>query len=186
MQRLQFIESLELASSELKLVNQVLRKVSAKLREVSHFDYSLNKHQVVGMILDGGSCKTLLKCNYKSCWVPFDIYMEHAMDSRQIFIKSAIDVLTGKSLMGFIRFVSSCCNHLSVTQGLFSESYIRIQVFPNSYHLFAEGIKTFQIFNQTSWHETFLALWLSALRLVQRVETDTYSLFFVFMKVLTK
>ncbi|XP_058737188.1 mediator of RNA polymerase II transcription subunit 33A-like isoform X2 [Vicia villosa] len=123
-QRLQFIESLELASSELKLVNQVLRKVSTKLRGVSHFDYSLNKHQVVGMILDGGSCKTLLKCNYKSCWVPFDIYMEHAMDSRQIFIKSAIDVLT--------------------------------------------GIKTFQIFNQTSWHETFLALWLSALRLVQR------------------
>ncbi|CAI8612987.1 unnamed protein product [Vicia faba] len=124
-QRLQFIESLELASSELKLVNQVLRKVSAKLRGVSHFDYSLNKHQVVGMILDGGSCKTLLKCNYKSCWVPFDIYMEHAMDSRQIFIKSAIDVLT-------------------------------------------EGIKTYQIFNQASWHDTFLALWLSALRLVQR------------------
>ncbi|XP_050912341.1 mediator of RNA polymerase II transcription subunit 33A isoform X2 [Lathyrus oleraceus] len=124
-QRLQFIESLELASSELKLVNQVLRKVSAKLRGVSHFDYSLNKHQVVGMILDGGSCKTLLKCNYKSCWVPFDIYMEHAMDSRQIFIKSAIDVVT-------------------------------------------EGIKTYQIFNQASWHDTFLALWLSALRLVQR------------------
>ncbi|XP_045798649.1 mediator of RNA polymerase II transcription subunit 33A-like isoform X2 [Trifolium pratense] len=125
LQRLQFLESLELASSELKLVNQVLRKVSTRIRGVSHFDYSLNKHQVVGMIVDVGSCKALLNSKYRSCWVPLDIYMENAMNSRQIPIKSAIEVLT-------------------------------------------EGIKTLQIFNQASWHETFLALWLSALRLVQR------------------
>ncbi|KAK8466389.1 hypothetical protein PHAVU_008G078200 [Phaseolus vulgaris] len=76
-----------------------------------------------------GSCKVPLRCNYRfcpsPCWVPFDIYMENAMDSRQIPTKSAIDVLT-------------------------------------------EGIKTLQILNQASWQETFLALWLSALRLVQR------------------
>nr|XP_027188306.1 mediator of RNA polymerase II transcription subunit 33A-like isoform X2 [Cicer arietinum] len=77
------------------------------------------------MLADVGSCTTLLRCNYRSCWIPFDIYMENAMDSRQIPIKSAIDVLK-------------------------------------------EGIKTLQIINQASWHETFLALWLSALRLVQR------------------
>lgn len=98
LQRLQFLESLDLASSELKVVNQVLRKVSAKIRGVSHFDYSLNKHQVVGISVDVGPCKTLLKCNYRSCWIPLDIYMENAMDSRQIPIKSAIEVLTGKSL----------------------------------------------------------------------------------------
>ncbi|KAG2404470.1 Mediator of RNA polymerase II transcription subunit 33A REF4-related 1 protein [Vigna angularis] len=128
-QRLQFLESLELASSELKLVNQVLTKVSANMRGVSHFDYSLSKHRLVGTLINMGSCKIPLKCNYRfcqsPCWVPFDIYMENAMDSRQIATKSAIDVLT-------------------------------------------EGIKTLQMLNQASWQETFLALWLSALRLVQR------------------
>nr|KYP42378.1 hypothetical protein KK1_036207 [Cajanus cajan] len=106
-QRLQYLESLELASSELKLVNQVLTKVIANIRGVSCFDFCLSKHQL------------------SPCWVSFDIYMENAMDSRQIPTKSAIDVLT-------------------------------------------EGIKTLQKLNQASWQETFLALWLSALRLVQR------------------
>ncbi|QCE12159.1 mediator of RNA polymerase II transcription subunit 33A-like isoform X1 [Vigna unguiculata] len=128
-QRLQFLESLELASSELKLVNQVLTKVSANMRGVSHFDYCPSKHQLVGTLINMASCKIPLRCNYRfcqsPCWVPFDIYMENAMDSRQIPTKSAIDVLT-------------------------------------------EGIKTLQILNQASWQETFLALWLSALRLVQR------------------
>ncbi|KAK7374126.1 hypothetical protein VNO80_07552 [Phaseolus coccineus] len=128
-QRLQFLESLELASSELKLVNQVLTKVSTNICGVSHFDYCLSKHRLVGTLINMGSCKVPLRCNYRfcpsPCWVPFDIYMENAMDSRQIPTKSAIDVLT-------------------------------------------EGIKTLQILNQASWQETFLALWLSALRLVQR------------------
>ncbi|TKY65627.1 Mediator of RNA polymerase II transcription subunit 33A [Spatholobus suberectus] len=128
-QRLQFLESLELASSELKLVNQVLTKVSANIRGVSRFEYRLSKHQLVGMLVDVGSSKTSLRCNYRfcqsPCWVPLDIYMENAMDSRQIPTKSSIDVLT-------------------------------------------DGIKTLQILNQASWQETFLALWLSALRLVQR------------------
>jgi len=99
-QRLQFLESLELASSELKLVNQVLTKVSANIRGVSHFDYCLSKHRLVGTLINMGSCKVPLRCNYRfcpsPCWVPFDIYMENAMDSRQIPTKSAIDVLTGK------------------------------------------------------------------------------------------
>lgn len=110
LQRFQFLESLELASPELKSVNQVLTKVSANIRGVSHFDYCLSKHQLVGMLVDVGSCKTFLRCNYRTCqspcWVPFDIYMENAMDSRQIPTKSAIDVLTGKSsesvFIGFI------------------------------------------------------------------------------------
>ena len=62
---------------------------------------------------------------------------------------------------------------------------MRIQVFPNIHDLFAEAIKTLQIFNQASWQETFLAVWLSALRLVQRVEIDPYQ-FFVFMEGLNK
>ncbi|KAF7845181.1 mediator of RNA polymerase II transcription subunit 33A-like isoform X1 [Senna tora] len=117
------------ASSELKLANKVLTKVSANIRRVFDFEFLLNKHQLVGTLVGVGSSKTLLSCKYSSCqspcWVPFDIYMENIMDYKQLPTKSAIDVLT-------------------------------------------DGIKTLQICNQASWQETFLALWLSALRLVQR------------------
>ncbi|KAI4353605.1 hypothetical protein L6164_002540 [Bauhinia variegata] len=128
LQRLQFLESLELASSESKLA-RVLGKVSTNIRRVSHFDYCQYKHQLVGVLVGLGTCNTLLRSNYRSCqspcWVSFDIYMENAMDAKQLPTKSAVDVLT-------------------------------------------EGIRTLQVFNQATWQETFLALWLSALRLVQR------------------
>lgn len=48
----------------------------------------------------------------------------------------------------------------------------RLKLFPNFDDLTAEGIITLQVLNQASWQETFLALWLSALRLVQRVEMN--------------
>lgn len=101
LQRIQFLESLELASSELKLANQVLTKVSANIRRVSDFKFCLNKRQLLGILVGVGSFKTNSRCNYSSCqspcWVPFDIYMENAMDSKQLPTKSATDVLTGKS-----------------------------------------------------------------------------------------
>ncbi|XP_054780626.1 mediator of RNA polymerase II transcription subunit 33A-like isoform X2 [Prosopis cineraria] len=129
LQRIQYLESPELPCSELKLANPVLTKVFANIRRVSDSEFHLNKHQLVGILVDVGSFNSLLRCSYSSCqsscWVPFDIYMENAMDSKQLPTKSAIDVLT-------------------------------------------EGIKTLHTFNQASWQETFLALWLSALRLVQR------------------
>ncbi|XP_028764479.1 mediator of RNA polymerase II transcription subunit 33A isoform X2 [Neltuma alba] len=129
LQRIRFLESPELPCSELKLANPVLTKVLSNIHRVSDFEFHLDKNRLVGILVDVGSFNSLLRCNYSSrqspCWVPFDIYMENAMDSKQLPTKSAIDVLT-------------------------------------------EGIKTLHTFNQASWQETFLALWLSALRLVQR------------------
>ncbi|XP_025695905.1 mediator of RNA polymerase II transcription subunit 33A isoform X1 [Arachis hypogaea] len=130
LQRFHFLESLELTSAELISVSQVLKKVSANIRAVSHFDYGPSKNQIVGKFVDVGSQNMAsLRFNYSycqsPCWVPLDIYMENSMDSKQIPTKSAIIVLT-------------------------------------------ESIKTLQKFNQASWQETFLAVWLSALRLVQR------------------
>lgn len=55
---------------------------------------------------------------------------------------------------------------------IFLRKLQEIQLIPNSTDLTAEGILTLQVFNQASWQETFLELWLSALRLVQRVETS--------------
>ncbi|KAI9074293.1 hypothetical protein K1719_043778 [Acacia pycnantha] len=129
LQRIRFLESAELPCSELKLSKPVLKKIFANIRRVSDFEFHLNRHQLVGILVDVGSFNSLIRCSYSSrqspCWIPFDIYMENAMDSKQLPTKSATDVLT-------------------------------------------EGIKTLHTFNQASWQETFLSLWLSALRLVQR------------------
>ncbi|XP_059641819.1 mediator of RNA polymerase II transcription subunit 33A-like isoform X2 [Cornus florida] len=123
------LEAHKLASPNLKSANQFLVKLSANIQRALDFECQLNKHQLTGMLIDIGSCKPSPCCDSGSgrfaCWVPFDIYMENAMDGKQLPVTSAIDILT-------------------------------------------ENIKTLQVFNKASWQETFLALWLSALRLVQR------------------
>lgn len=129
LQRIQFLEVHISASSNLKPENQLLSKLSGNIKRVLGFKYQSNKHQLIGMLIDIGSHKAVSHCNYEagisSCWVPFDMFMENAMDAKQLHITSAIDVL-------------------------------------------AETINTLRVFNRASWQETFLALWLSALRLVQR------------------
>ncbi|XP_050382850.1 mediator of RNA polymerase II transcription subunit 33A-like [Argentina anserina] len=129
LQRLRFLEARQLPSSDLNSVGQLLARLSGNIMRVVGFEYQMNKHQLIGMLLDIGSQKPKFSCisGYGpfTCWVPLDIYMENAMDGKQLSIKSAINIL-------------------------------------------AEGIMTLQVINQASWQETFLALWLSALRLVQR------------------
>ncbi|XP_050141951.1 mediator of RNA polymerase II transcription subunit 33A-like isoform X1 [Malus sylvestris] len=129
LQRLRFLEGHHRVASDLRSAVEPLARLSANIQRVSGFKYQLNKHQFVGVLLDNGSQKPVFHCNsgfgHSTCWVRFDIYMENAMDGKQLSIKSVIDIL-------------------------------------------AEGITTLQVFNQASWQETFLALWLSALRLVQR------------------
>jgi hypothetical protein len=39
---------------------------------------------------------------------------------------------------------------------------------------YSETTKTLQVLNEASWQETFKALWISALRLVQRVNKSFY------------
>ncbi|KAH7846475.1 hypothetical protein Vadar_014424 [Vaccinium darrowii] len=129
LQRMQFLEAHKLASQSLKSAYQLLAKLSANIWRAMGFQYQLNKHQLIGKLIDIRSCKPAPFCNSESgrlaCWVPFDIYMENAMDGKQFPVTSAIDTLT-------------------------------------------ETIKTHKVFNRASWQETFLALWLSGLRLVQR------------------
>ncbi|KAL6988248.1 hypothetical protein U1Q18_013996 [Sarracenia purpurea var. burkii] len=45
--------------------------------------------------------------------------------------------------------------------------------------LSAETITTLRVFNRANWQETFLELWLSALRLVQRVKINPFKHFFL-------
>ncbi|EOY10864.1 Reduced epidermal fluorescence 4, putative isoform 1 [Theobroma cacao] len=129
LQRLHFLEANKSACPSLTSANQILARLLANVKRIPSFEYQLKKHRLIGMLVGKGSCKPVSCCNFGSgqsaCWVPFDIYMENAMDGKQLSVKSAIVILR-------------------------------------------ETIYTLRVFNRASWKETFLALWLSALRLVQR------------------
>ncbi|KAJ6765342.1 hypothetical protein OIU79_021529 [Salix purpurea] len=130
LQRLWFSEANKLTSSSMKPVSQFFERLSANIFKVCDFEYQLNKGQLVRMLSDiRQPYKRLSYCNSESvqsaCWAPFDIYLEHIMDGKQLLITSGVSMLT-------------------------------------------ETIMLLQVFNRASWQETFLALWLSALRLVQR------------------
>ncbi|GKV04275.1 hypothetical protein SLEP1_g16451 [Rubroshorea leprosula] len=129
LQRLQFLEGNNLAFSKSKSARQFLARLSGNIQKVPSLEYQLKKQQLIRMLVNLGSNNPVSRCNFGSgpsgCWVPFDIYMESAVDGKQLLIKSAIVILT-------------------------------------------EKIYTLKMFNRASWQETFLALWLSALRLVQR------------------
>ncbi|KAG2691201.1 hypothetical protein I3760_09G225700 [Carya illinoinensis] len=107
LQRLQFLEASELVSPHLNSANQLLAKLSANIQRAMGFQYQLNRSQLIGLLLDIASCKPVScfhsQFGQSACWAPFDIYMENAMDGKQLPIKSAVDVLTEtiKTLQAF-------------------------------------------------------------------------------------
>ncbi|XP_048141883.1 mediator of RNA polymerase II transcription subunit 33A-like isoform X2 [Rhodamnia argentea] len=128
LQRLQFLEACKLPSPNLISAKEVLARLSSNIHKVLAFESDL-KRSFIGMFLDIRSIKNV-PCSdsgsaLSACWAPFDIYMESAMDARQLPLTSTTAILT-------------------------------------------ETIFSLQALNRASWQETFLALWLSALRLVQR------------------
>ncbi|KAK3444706.1 hypothetical protein EUGRSUZ_A00858 [Eucalyptus grandis] len=128
LQRLQFLETCKLPSPNLISAKEVLARLSSNIHKVLAFESDL-KRSFIGMFLDMKSNKSV-PCSdspsaLSACWVPFDLYMETAMDARLLPETSATAILT-------------------------------------------ELTVTLQTLNRASWQETFLALWLSALRLVQR------------------
>lgn len=129
LQRLQFLEANKSTSSNIKSASYLLVRLTANVQRALRWEYKLSKHQIVGVLIDIGSCSLSSSHNFgagqAACWLAFDMYMENAMDGRHLPAKSAVDIL-------------------------------------------AELTKSLQVVNQASWQETFLALWISALRLMQR------------------
>lgn len=127
--RLQFFEANKLMISNLESADLLLARLSTNIQKAPSLEYQLKQPQLIRMLISVGPNSPVSCCNFGSgpsgCWAPFDIYMENAMDGRQLLIKSAIVILT-------------------------------------------EKIYSLKVFNQASWQESFVALWLSALRLVQR------------------
>lgn len=102
LQRLQFLEANKLESSKLKTVSQLLARLCDDVRNVPSYDYKLNKHGFIGMLIDTKSLRPMRSCNsessWSSCWLSFDIFMENSMDGKQLPVTSAIIVLTRKSI----------------------------------------------------------------------------------------
>lgn len=103
LQRLWFSEANKLASSSMKPASQFFERFSASIRNVCDFEYQLNKGQLVRMLTDiRQPHKRLSYCNSESvqsaCWAPFDIYLEHIMDGKQLLITSGVSMLTGNAL----------------------------------------------------------------------------------------
>ena len=64
-----------------------------------YWEFKLNKQQHLGVLVDDGP-GSLLSCHSSgagraACWISFDLFMEHAMDGKQLHAISAIETLTG-------------------------------------------------------------------------------------------
>lgn len=101
LQRLQLLETNKLASLKLKSATQHLDRLCANIKKVVAYDYKLNRGRFIGMLLDSKSLRPVSSCNHEAdwsaCWVSYDIYMEHAMDGRQLPVTSAVVILSRKS-----------------------------------------------------------------------------------------
>ncbi|XP_020695036.1 mediator of RNA polymerase II transcription subunit 33A-like isoform X3 [Dendrobium catenatum] len=130
MERLQLIEVHRSTSQSLISINHVLVRLVSNIREVVNGEYKLNRHQVLGLLIDskfGGPTSYYygLGTNRSNSWISFDLLMENAMDGKHLHAISVVEILTDMT-------------------------------------------KTLQMVNQACWQETFMALWISALRLVER------------------
>ncbi|XP_068669237.1 mediator of RNA polymerase II transcription subunit 33A-like [Aristolochia californica] len=127
--RLQFLDAHKLTSPNLNSASQILVRLSSNVQRALAWEYRLNKCQMVGLLIDIGSCSLGNFNNFgadrTASWITLDIYMESTMDGKQLPATSAIEILTALT-------------------------------------------KTLKVLNRATWQETFQALWISALRLVQR------------------
>ncbi|CAN6328728.1 unnamed protein product [Urochloa humidicola] len=108
----------------------MLDSLAMNIQNVMSTGYQLDRSRLLGVLVNTQPCSSLafsfFRAGKGSCWVPFDMFMENAMDGRSLHAISSVEFLTELS-------------------------------------------KTLQVLNRATWQETFQALWISALRLVQRV-----------------
>ncbi|XP_047322944.1 mediator of RNA polymerase II transcription subunit 33A-like [Impatiens glandulifera] len=112
------------------------------------------------------------------------------LESKQLFVRASTNIqrilnfeyeLNKRKMVGMLTCIQSCYRIPSCYSGSgLSACWIPFDIcmenamngrqfsVTSSIDVFAETIKTLQVLNCASWEETFLALWLSSLRLVQR------------------
>lgn len=69
------------------------------MQKAMDWAYKLNKHQHLGVLVDDGPGSLLSGhgsgAGRAACWITFDMFMENAMDGKQLHPISAIELLTG-------------------------------------------------------------------------------------------
>ncbi|KAF0927619.1 hypothetical protein E2562_035227 [Oryza meyeriana var. granulata] len=127
LQRLQLVGALK--SKKFLTANNLLDSLMMNIRKVITTGHQVHKGKLLGVIVSTKPCSSAARsvsgAGKSSCWIPFDMFMENAMDGRHLDTISSIEALTELS-------------------------------------------KTLQVLNRATWQETFQALWISALRLIQR------------------
>lgn len=87
-----------------------------------------------------------------SLWLPLDLFLEDAVETTEVIGRSAIETITGKRYILLKKLV--------------------LGIYENIDMPFCAGlVKVSRATNYTTWHDTFLGLWIAALRVVQRVRS---------------
>ncbi|PKA61809.1 Mediator of RNA polymerase II transcription subunit 33A [Apostasia shenzhenica] len=147
-ERFKFVEVHKSTSQSLISVKSILEKLLANIQEVLNEKFNLHKHHGLDILVDTGfggpTAYYSVGADRSGCWISFDMFMENAMDGRHLYAISSVEILTGAFLVR-------------------AAFYLTIFKLNDP-----ELTKALQVANQASWQETFMALWVSALRLVQR------------------
>ena len=99
MHRLRLIETHNSTSQGLGFVRHIWVKLFANVQNVYAGEHKLNTHHLPGILLNAWTSGPT-SCYYTgpdraACWISLDIYMENAMDGKNLQPLSAIEVLTG-------------------------------------------------------------------------------------------
>ncbi|PON52861.1 Mediator of RNA polymerase II transcription subunit [Trema orientale] len=105
----------------MQLTSDTRRLLTRECKTISQHDF----HAVLASGNTLSPARQSHGASSSSIWLPFDLFLEDAMDGSQVAATSAVDTLIGL-------------------------------------------VKALQAVNSAAWHNTFLGLWISALRLIQR------------------
>lgn len=120
---MQFIEDHQATSHNLLSANEILVRLFANIQNVKNGLHYVDKHHIIGVLLDGGSCGSTFDhssgTDRTACWIPIDIFMEKAMDEKHVHTGSAIEVLTGDYFNAFC-YLHNCMKTSIPWYNLFS------------------------------------------------------------------
>lgn len=137
------------------------------------YDSKVTPLRISNAIVDFGSLASYAGlchgASLSSLWLPLDLVFEDAMDGYQVNPTSAIEIITGNLQTPSSFTVASTKEEISQIYNEMTRSK------------FSGLAKTLKEINGSTWHDTFLGLWIAALRLVQRVRLISYCVCLIYM-----
>ncbi|KAJ8434148.1 hypothetical protein Cgig2_000868 [Carnegiea gigantea] len=151
-----FTQRLELLAANSSTLNN-LKSISPKVLSHMTYDvqsdpsqeYNSSLEEFCGIMVSRSLASPSDHCpatSHSALWLPLDIVLEDTMDGYQVTATSAVETIACTTFFTLLDLSLMCMKMLV-----------------------SSLVKSLQAINKTSWHDTFLALWIAALRLVQRV-----------------